>query len=726
MNGYRDPELDDILQDDELRRVATLLGSARAPEAPLDEAYRTGLRRQLMQQAWAMTEGRDSWWRRALAPPGLAWVGATAGVLLIASVVIFVATQPPVGPFQLTVRSDLDGSRTVALQQPILVAFNQPMDHQSTEQAVQIAPATNVSFSWESNTLAVLPETGNLAPNTQYQVTIGPGAKTASGQRLSAPQTITFVTQPPPTPAPTPSPRPTPSSNSLLTGEKQLTALNGASTTTVQWAADSSAIYFIDGKGALSVIPAKGGDITAIAPDGASSPSISPAGDRLAYIRNGKIEVLTFAAGKTEELSVTPAPTLVGWTQTGLIWTAANGVFEQAGSGQKLVTAFPAAAAITPLSISPDGAHLAYMQDQGLFVLDLPTGRLAQLGATGATFAGWSPGGSFVLYENETGVVVSDQQSNTQTTLPLGDASWSGQDAILLGSDTDLAQIRPDGSGLTRLSNGTYHAPVWAPNGSSFVFLRGGSLWIAAAPALAPQPTALDQAAATVTAFMDARLKNPDQAATLLDANGKQAYAVEGMRLTITGDPRFTRYYIVTKETVSTQPDTARFVVRLVLTHGRIDVSDFEETLTLVRDPTTARFLIDQATAGPHHDLGRGAAVVGVDVTPDTIKITFDSDLDPATVTEGVVLLDDKGRQIQATASYASRVVTISGLTLKPGVKYRLVVLPSVRDVSGHNVASEYDLDLVGPAAQKKPDHRPVPPGQSPALVPTPTATPAS
>src|SRR5439155_572247 len=203
MNSYHDPELEDILQDDELRRVAAVLSSVRSPEPPLDDAFRTSLRRQLMQQAWAMSEGRNSWWRRAFAPPGLAWAGAAAGLVLIASVVVWGALQQPGGFQQVFVQSAIDGKSSVALQQPILVSFNQPMDHQTTQAAVQITPATNVTFAWDQNsrTLAVQPASGNLAPNTQYQVTIGPGAKTQAGQKLAAPQTITFVTQPPASPA---------------------------------------------------------------------------------------------------------------------------------------------------------------------------------------------------------------------------------------------------------------------------------------------------------------------------------------------------------------------------------------------------------------------------------------------------------------------------------------------------------------------------------------------
>src|SRR5487761_782311 len=332
MNGHHDPELDDVLQDEELRRVAGLLTSTRREEPPLDDAFRSGLRRQLMRQAWEMGEGRPSLWRRIFAPPGLAWVGATAGLVLIAGIVVLNALQPTGGVNQVFVQSPMDGSRAVALAQPILVNFNQPMDHPSTEAAVQITPATDVTYSWSSNTLAVQPTSGILAPNTQYQVTIGSGAKTASGQSLSTAQTITFVTQPPapPTPSPSPTPRAPATPSSLLTGEHQLAPLGGSlASSAVQWSADSSTVYFVNSKGALDAVPAKGGNVSVVAPDGVSSPAIAPAGDRLAYIRGGRIEVLTFGAGTTAELAVTPAPIVVGWATDKLVWATADGVYTQ-------------------------------------------------------------------------------------------------------------------------------------------------------------------------------------------------------------------------------------------------------------------------------------------------------------------------------------------------------------------------------------------------------------
>ena len=304
------------------------------------------------------------------------------------------------------------------------------------------------------------------------------------------------------------------------------------------------------------------------------------------------------------------------------------------------------------------------------------------------------------MYASGDALVVADLQGNSVGTLPSAEASWSSQDAILLGSDTDLYQVRPDGSALTKMANGTYRLPAWAPNGAAFTFFRGGTLWTATAPSLPAQPTALEQATTVVNSFMSARQKGQaDQASQFLDDNGKRAYATGQMRLVISGDPHFTRFYILTASITGTEPD-------LVLTHGKLDVSDFEETLTVIRDAASKQFVIDDATSGAHRDLGKGAEVVGVVVAADSIKVTFDSDLDPGTVSDGVLVLDSRGKQVDATATYANRTVTITGLDLKPGLHYRLVVRTTVRDVLGHNVASEYSLQLTGPALKNQKDRK--------------------
>jgi hypothetical protein len=123
--------------------------------------------------------------------------------------------------------------------------------------------------------------------------------------------------------------------------------------------------------------------------------------------------------------------------------------------------------------------------------------------------------------------------------------------------------------------------------------------------------------------------------------------------------------------------------------------------------------------------------VVGVVVAADSIQVTFDSDLDPGTVADAIHVLDSKGRQLDATTTYSNRTVTISGLDLKPGIQYKLVILTTLRDFLGHNIAAEYDLQLLGPVAKSKPDHKnggvtasPVPVAPSPS--PSPAASPSA
>jgi Tol biopolymer transport system component len=701
MSTQYDPELDDILQDTELMHVADLLRAGRMTDPPLDDAFRSALRRQLMNRAWGMDDGGGvHWWQKIFGPVGLAWAGAAVGVILIGAVVVLSALNSAPGGLtrEVLVTSPMSDGTAVRLQQPILVNFNQAMDHPSTEAAVQITPATTVAFSWNANTLAVLPSSGNLAPNTQYQVTIGPTAKTAAGQVLTAPKTITFVTQPPPPPAPSPSPVASPSPKGNITSPRQLAA--GPGITNVTWSPDSSTVFFIGGKGELESATAAAGNPTVLVADGVTTAALSPAGDHIAYIRNGKVEVLALTSPATVEIVPTPAPVIAGWTKDGVEWAAADGVYRQGADGPSKIAALPATGAVKPISFSPDGAHLAFTQDQSLQVLDVATGKSSTLGIAGAQFLGWSPDGTGVMYSGAQAVVLADIAGKTLANLPAGEPSWSSQDEVLLGSDTDLFQIRPDGSGLTKLAEGTFHLPVWAPNGTSFTYFRGSPLFSATAPSAPPKPPALDAAAAVVKNFMEARKAGQsDKALAILDDNGKRAYSSSsgGLSLTVTGDPSFSRSYVLTQEITGTQPDTARFVVRIVLAHEKLDVSTYEETLTLIRTQGSGQFLVDQAVAGPQLALGKSASVVSVDVSSSAVRITFDSDLQPGTVREGVILLDGKGKQVGEAPQYASKTVTFGGLELKPGATYKLVVLPTVKDVSGNNIAAEYDLMFVGP-----------------------------
>ncbi|TME96080.1 MAG: hypothetical protein E6I34_00120 [Chloroflexi bacterium] len=717
MSGRYDPELEDMLRDPELLRLAAMLSSAHTPEPPLDDAFKSGLRRELMQKAWGATERRGSWWRRLAAPPRVAWVGAAALVALIALVVV--QTQGTGGNGEVVVGSPQSGGTAVQLQQPILVSFNQPMDHQSTEQAIQIVPATSVEFRWSGDTtLFVQPTSGNLAPNTQYQVTIGPGALTKGGKRLTSPKEFTFVTQPT-TPSPGGGPSPTPSGGSVLTGQHRLAVAPGADYSP-QWSADSTTLYFVNAAGALQSVPVAGGQPHTLVPDGVSNPALSSGGDRIAYIRAGRLQVLSLSGGQTISVAGGDSATALVWVKNRLFWAGPSGVFAT-GPGGPGGGVGPVKLASSPdpsgsfVSIAPDGAHAAFRSGGAILLVDVATGATTRLGlaAGSGNFQGWSPDGTRIMHDG----VIADMNGQTLARLPAGDPSWSLSGQIIVGTDSSLIEVNSDGSGRQQLATGSaFKQPAWAPDSSTFVFVRGGFLWVAGAPGGSqPQPSAIDQAAAVVAAFMQARLDgNIEKARSFLDDNGKATYAGSGPALIPRGDAGFRRYYILSSEVDPTSPNTVRFVVRLIFGRGGpIERTLSEETLILKRASANDPFLIDRVIVGPVRDLGRGPVVVAVRITPSRVEVTFDSDLRPATIA-GVVLQDGQGSPVGGSVSYSDRTVIFSGLQLAAGAPYRLVVLPTVQDVGNRNVISEYDLDLVGPGADT----------QSQVIIATPSPSP--
>jgi hypothetical protein len=722
MNGPMDPELEDTLRDPDLLRIAALLGSASTPEPPLDDAFQSSLRRQLMGIAWDAAERRSPWWRRLSSPPAMAWAGAAAVVILVASVVLLNTSPSPSGfTQQVLVQSPQQDAPAVALRQPILVSFNQPMNHATTEAAVHISPATSVTFTWSGdNTLYIQPASGDLAPNTQYQVTIGPGATTQANTPISTPKSFTFVTQPVVTPPPPPTP--TPASSSLLTGLVQLAQVPDG-TYTPQWSADSTTLYFVGAGGALQAVPAKGGLTRTLVPDGVSLPAISPAGDRIAFARGGKIEILTLADGTTTEVAVTPSVTTLAWVREKLFWGTNDGVYTLADAPAlrpALLASIPGPHDATAiLSIAPDGAHAVYASAHSLFVLDVKSGSTSPVGLVGAatTFQAWSPDGSRIVY----GDVIADLSGKTVSTLPGGDLSWSVTNRILLGADTSLSEVRPDGTGLAKLADGTFHLPVWAPDSSTFAFLRGSGLWAASAPPPPAVPSAIDQASDVVASFMHARLdKNADRASSFLDDAGKAAYSAGHPALLPTGDLTFKRFYVLAAELDPSTPNSVTVVVRLVFASDKLERTAVEETLTLRRTQDTDPFLIDGVSAGAQRDLGGGPQVVAVKITSAQVAVTFNSDLKPETVA-GVVVVDSQGNPVPATAKYLDRTVTLSGLQLVAGAHYRLVVTTSVQDVGDHHAASEYDLELIAPAPEATGGGvTPTPAQPSPSPSPTP------
>ncbi len=104
-------------------------------------------------------------------------------------------TQAPLAPTEpiLLERSPARGEEA-ALDQPLVLAFDQPMDGPSTEAAFSIDPHVAGSFSWtDPATLVFTPREG-WERSARYRVQLAPSAKSATGLPLREEADFTFAT----------------------------------------------------------------------------------------------------------------------------------------------------------------------------------------------------------------------------------------------------------------------------------------------------------------------------------------------------------------------------------------------------------------------------------------------------------------------------------------------------------------------------------------------------
>jgi len=98
---------------------------------------------------------------------------------------------PPQSPITVY-RSPAPGEEQV-LDEPLVIAFDQPMDQASVEEAFSIEPEVDGRFSWEKNDLVFTPAEP-LERGESYQVTVAEGANSAAGLPLKEPVTFAFKT----------------------------------------------------------------------------------------------------------------------------------------------------------------------------------------------------------------------------------------------------------------------------------------------------------------------------------------------------------------------------------------------------------------------------------------------------------------------------------------------------------------------------------------------------
>jgi len=696
VSRHHDPELE-YLYDREpaLEHYTNLLHAARLTPPELDPNFRPALRRRLMQAAYDRHQlrQRPSLLARIFSGPGMA-VGLAAAAIVLLTFVLIVNGGNWFGPGQVQVTT----VGAVAVNQPITVSFNQPMDHQSVQKAIQIEPATQVTYAWHGNNLVIQPSSGELAPNTQYHVTVAADAKTAPGVKIGQAAVVAINTAPLPSPSPTPLPSPSPPAPPQVTAER---SLPGAAGKIVGWSANGKLLLFIDGQD-LKSINADGTGLKTIQ-SGVKLASIARSDNLyrlpLAYVTTGSDPKLYVAALDGSGAQVVDARDVgaIGWQNDKPI-EQVGGEVGPPGSTVKL----PAADVRCLFSPAGDKALCETIPSTAqtspkptvTFLFDLAAQKATNWPAAGQGFA-WRPDGSRIAYWSGGSVFAAAPDGSGAVELGKSaqppDQAWSPDGQYLLfANQSGASMVKADGSGLHQLSQSSFLEPVWVPNGGQFAFARGGSLWL---DDLSLSGSAIDLGAAgrVVDQFEQARIRNDlVTAAGLLTPTASPAPSSAAA-----GDAVLSRYFVISSQATATE---ARCTVRLIFAKGKDEVRYQDEQLTLV--PAGDSLKISSVTDSGPHDLGKGPTVNSVQVQGNAVAIVFDSDLDPTSIGGCAQLTGPDGKPAAVTTAYANRKLTVSA-KLTPGSRYHLALAASIRDIAGQSLQGGYEYDFVAlsPAA---------------------------
>ncbi|HEV7468138.1 MAG TPA: Ig-like domain-containing protein [Candidatus Dormibacteraeota bacterium] len=267
-----------------------------------------------------------------------------------------------------------------------------------------------------------------------------------------------------------------------------------------------------------------------------------------------------------------------------------------------------------------------------------------------------------------------------------------------------LAKVS-DGSLLATAPAIQPSALTFSPNGAALAYLqRSGSQITAELVSLASVPGAPSSGTAVPAAAGMAidRLVKAEVAGDRSALGGLVAPAAVADDLIGHLPGALSRGYVISAAPVPGS-DSVTAQIRLLRdpTNGH-PTAAFADQKVVLR-PAGATYLVSQSEiTRPFHDEPSGPQVVHVDTSRiphlTTVHITFDSDLDPSSVTDSVISLGGatSGVALQ-TVSYdaASRTVTVTVLRLRQPLD--LTVGIGVRDVNGQGLAAPF-VTTVSPA----------------------------
>ncbi|MHC4860199.1 MAG: TolB family protein [Planctomycetota bacterium] len=193
----------------------------------------------------------------------------------------------------------------------------------------------------------------------------------------------------------------------------------------------------------------------------AGEPRLSPDGATLAWVEDGQVLLLDTASGDTESLATRPTGPArgVAWTPDGLALVVAAGPPDEVSllllpldSERARLIGSPGEGGLDP-DVSPDGARVVFVRDEGVAEIDLTTGIVALLVPGSASKPRWSPDGRSLAYLFEAAesieVRIASRDSGGSLGAAIGVATGaSGAGPLVWSGDGERLAFIGEGSAI--------------------------------------------------------------------------------------------------------------------------------------------------------------------------------------------------------------------------------------------------------------------------------------